>query len=850
MADQSKKRNTLSGKGAKFTSILGSEKVATLRKNFLPILISPRVHEIPIRYKLTLFIYLFILILSAGIVLMIDHLTTGLDCEAAPLPFEPPKALESCLQDMNIRKDFTRQADVDFDSDVGKIEVSELVEITVLLQVLTPEIFDDDQMTLSEAKFGPFFNDLIDTAKSFNLDEELERSEVLLILLDLFSRHSDGSLNSFVKEVEIVNETIFDADDFFDEETGYYFYDVVFEPEIRESLKVNYRVGEELVSCTLLFVFDLDKDFFEGILTVDCSQEKSDEQKEAEAANLEADEQVEDSDIFRLFYEPQQSKNVFIDLIVFFANIHAPLDLEQGVEDLDELFDEYDEEEEDEVEVDDEDEDAEEGRLATQSSLSKWIEQLGWPRQLQEEEKPEDDSGGRDDDADFNQDSIIVEMLATSSVFCCTPETVSYYDMFGLVIGFGFALEGLVTFFFAVTLFRGRLGLQPAARKTEFKRNSDSKHQDHTEVEKGELEAEVEVEARAESEEQVKMSTAAAGAKNLSADGMEDQEDDEEDELDSGLKKRMYQQGAIKSVSLQDLQRAVFNPRCKTIPYANIVSLASVIFVIIISIIAANYARILSTTLINVAIEFTEASADDLTCSPSTIRLFKFLDTSSISDNGFGSFGFDLTLSVSDYSLGLDVITFEEDQRNAIAEACQDFTLLEPGTSCLENVDESSFIKFERNFSSNELLSPGVELFESVYRGTFDSSINFFIRIQEIISENNSEIELEFDAANENIQYKVLTAVQGVEVLTNDFDSTIHQAMFTRVFLEEIAGSHSNLNAELANTFVRCTKEDSLDYFEHLGIMLGYITLFEGLLTFFIAYVIYRFFGIFQCSKQ
>ena len=118
-------------------------RVALLKDNFLHILISPRVHEIPMRYQLTIVVYTTILLLSGLIVLAIERLNNERSCAAAALPLKPPKTPGSCSSVL-ARKDFVRSVTLLF----ANGEAEALVGGTVEAYIILPELFETDALAL------------------------------------------------------------------------------------------------------------------------------------------------------------------------------------------------------------------------------------------------------------------------------------------------------------------------------------------------------------------------------------------------------------------------------------------------------------------------------------------------------------------------------------------------------------------------------------------------------------------------------------------------------------------------------------------------------------------------------
>lgn len=678
-----------------------SKPFLSLKTNFLPILLSPRVDEIPKPFMLTVFIVLLVVLFSGGVVVIFNTYNNDVLCEATPLPISTSKSIVSCANVL-VRKDFVK--DQTFPTNLEDEREVERIESTIQLLIFNPELFDEKDLVLDSSDIDQI---LIELERISITSASLNASDVL-IDLGLFFDDLD-----FIDEVSIDLLELND-DDFFEIEEN----ELESNNQQRESLVLDFTT-EIGASCkvTIQPISSID-----SLITGSC------------------DLIVENEEVFRILYTTSLEKNLFASLASYLINVH--------VEDI--------------------------ASISTSSFT------------------------------DINEVTSLEEIITSSSSFCCVPNDLDPLDAFGLISGFGFALEGWLTFFFAITLFRGKLGVKAKSEVSESK---------------------------------------------MVYEVSERKEESKDKIFDSDLKRKMYVSAGSKYLDSVDLQRAVFNPRCRSIPHA--IPVSTLTFIVLICF-ALYLARLLQTIRIEelCAVTIFLEATDEKCTEPPIVRFFTFEDTDSDENvEGFGSLPLDFTLTTfgfndfktSDFLLTSTVM----DEVNA---ACTDDDGLGNDLFCLHDVPSfeltfnNSFLQGNDDSANSSLQGTQVDVAD--YRAKSQTGRDISISVDREVDEFSSSIKIKLDVIDPVFKYQVSTEVESKNVLNTGFKAISQASLLLRTFIAETLQENSfeekiDIILEVEKTSVRCCEDVSLNYFEYLGIMLGYLSLAEGFLTLSVAAVTY-----------
>lgn len=437
-----------------------------------------------------------------------------------------------------------------------------------------------------------------------------------------------------------------------------------------------------------------------------------------------------------------------------------------------------------------------------------------------------------DDDGAFG---IMESIFATNFFFCCFPDRLDEVEFFGIFSGIGFLLEGIFTFLFVLVLFRGRIS-EAEAKKEENKRHSFA-----YELQEGVV-------------EEISFKEAI-------------------------LEDKLLEKRSVRAVRGRDIIRVVFNPRCRYIPYASVISFLSLVVLIGLSAMLAIWYQNLRTIRVCEPTPVNDLSASTPNCeSLSVTNVFYPRITF-----GANSLSLQVTATVTVDEDKVTSLDPNEIFNQVVVDAFSGCTLqtIQACTPGAAVAIQSAFP--EASVFNETRLENGVEEWQFTMNrfipvGDEDQSLDVFIIARKgsggggagVIGFNASDANIkDFELrwtyrSTENpgpggftpgfipktiIEYSASfkSNFVGQERVLDPFDNGGDLAKGLIESMGSLGGASDLIVKPVGDTFVQCCGLSSLAYYDYLGLMMGYVAMFEGLLTFLCAFVLYELFR--GCNK-
>mmetsp|Transcript_19862 Transcript_19862/g.24076 ORF Transcript_19862/g.24076 Transcript_19862/m.24076 type:complete len:429 (+) Transcript_19862:869-2155(+) len=325
-----------------------------------------------------------------------------------------------------------------------------------------------------------------------------------------------------------------------------------------------------------------------------------------------------------------------------------------------------------------------------------------------------------------------------------------------------------------------------------------------------------------------------------------------------------YSLNEAKTVSVKDIKRAIFNPRCENVPYASTISLSAFLMLMLVSAALAGIVMTLRTKRLCSAVDYHSVTERDV-CDTLQLEAFTYYDSL---NEKVGSVNMKIQLEIgSGPRFDIESLRLSDGDLVTLQANCLNGTFGN-GTTCF-NYTGSPFVE-TYNFAYEDVFY-GEKSVEINYE-TADSNgqdVYTFLRYQEkkVVDTGNSGAGFDIVPRDEiTIQYQIQLCQNfegnfggcdrldvfldvSTEYRFNQNFSVFDSGIVSSALFSAI-GDDVIINSMLSNAFARCCKPVSLGYLEYLGLLIGYMTLAEGLLTFLTAYVVYNMIRVIKCKNR
>eukprot|EP00510_Aplanochytrium_minuta_P005957 CAMPEP_0184026718 /NCGR_PEP_ID=MMETSP0954-20121128/13709_1 /TAXON_ID=627963 /ORGANISM="Aplanochytrium sp, Strain PBS07" /LENGTH=741 /DNA_ID=CAMNT_0026311019 /DNA_START=126 /DNA_END=2351 /DNA_ORIENTATION=- len=660
-----------------FQGVSSKSVHVTLRNNFVPILISPRVTDIPIKVKLTMLAFAVIVLISIGISEYLREINKETACTSAPVPLD---------QNYEFCRPLYYRTPVYYGEDFDR-------EATYSVRIETPEDFLFETMEISKA---------VDAIAAIGTIRDNAVLGSAIAYQNLIEDQTDpGEPLDFISDVSVSTVdlfgTVFDDDEFegfLDDDDDEFDLDDLGRNNSLSSLvpvlSISYSTDSGvLCQYDALFTFDILEPV--GISIWKC------ENGGTYSLSLSPDE--EEYDVIGEFQE-------------ILRQFHLPLDAEGSL------------------------------------------------------------------------DSILRSTLEYKQTYCCDTLIQERVEIYGLTLGFGFALEGVITFFLALSLFRGKLGL----RKAEFKTKNIEKRQiSRSDIRRIIFNPRCHTIPFASTISVFSLLTVTLASVSL------------------GFYLQAAKETTIcESVVVNDLQKKLdLGADCNTETFFE--------------------------TFI-----FTASEVGSFTTNAfyaASTALLKNQDLLFLTDQQ--------KTEIETMCNQTFTAPFLNDSASCFAQGSSSiFPMVRSSTELIDNDDDEAEITIVEQYLCNSTTQSKCIL---TYVESIGGTVNLLDEFEE-----NGEYALELNIRYEDIfglEYEVIGHISSSDFLTPSFNSKNHSRHIMETFIkaaldEELSAPF--ISTPLRTAFYRCCRDFSLSAFEYIGLSFGYITLAEGFITFIVAYFGYQ----------
>jgi len=237
-----------------------------------------------------------------------------------------------------------------------------------------------------------------------------------------------------------------------------------------------------------------------------------------------------------------------------------------------------------------------------------------------------------------------------------------------------------------------------------------------------------------------------------------------------------------------------------------------------------------------------DSVTEDINCQSLRVEQFFFFDT----DSDIGSVELTITVDVGNGDFDPANLRPSDADLDAISANCLSGNTSNGGT-CID-IPESPYI--QQGFDNNSFPIGGGQI-ETNINALYEFTGNFFndqsfqngnlnYAERSTFPDGNSELEIRYffeRCINRCDSFEVFVRVSSFDRFVTNYTSKD-----SGIIVNTVLGAVRNdelVNNMINGAFARCCKTTSLGYAEYLGLMIGYMTLMEGLLTFLTAWLVY-----------
>lgn len=397
---------------------------------------------------------------------------------------------------------------------------------------------------------------------------------------------------------------------------------------------------------------------------------------------------------------------------------------------------------------------------------------------------------------DNRSQKVIKNFFSLNFFVCCAPSSLDTLDYFGIFSGIGFLLEGVFVFVITYAYFGGH-------------------------VEQREIRA----------MEKTKEEASTGG-------------------LGDEIIKRQKEEYDEKNFTTDKLIRVIFNPRCRYIPFPSVVSFASLVVLLGFSAIAAYYYQIAETQIVCEPTVRTDVGSKS--CSP--IAVDNHVYNSLTATSGvLVPVGISASLAVeagrlSDFSVD-ELYRADAVLLQLAGPACLGASLAACINGLAGQLGSIGDVTIEATTGSSGRTEVDLEFRNTTTVNGVD--VEIFLEITTTVPSGNGtsgkflEVVYEFQEVGPVgvvIDYFATfssTFERGPEQLVSLRDDGGNLVMSVLATVGTEAGADQLVVKSFDNTFVQCCSAKSLLYFDYWGLMIGFVAMGEGLLTFGVALVVY-----------